>query len=184
MLAATTRLKLFYLFHFSKPAWNRAVYQAVSRRRIRRIVELGIGTGQRGVRLIEVAARHSPTDQIVYTGIDRFEDRGPGDGPGTSLKDAYRKLRATGARINLLPGDPTAVFSAAANNLSTADLVLISWPLPRGLLPRACYYLRRILHDGSLVLVEEQSQHEATKRVKVLPLDRIRTWAAEFRKAA
>jgi hypothetical protein len=184
MLAATTRLKLFYLFHFSKPAWNRAVYQAVSRRRIRRIVELGIGTAERAVRLIEVAAQHSPSDQIVYTGVDQFEGRSAEDGPGTTLKEAYRKLRATGARINLLPGDPTAAFSAAANNLGTADLVLIAWPIPRSQLPRACYYLGRLLHDGSLVLIEEPSQDDGAKRVKVLPLDRIRAWAGEFRKAA
>ena len=124
MLAATTRLKLFYLFHFSKPAWNRAVYQAVSRRRIRRIIELGIGNADRAVHLIEVAAQHSPPEQLVYTGVDRFEGRSAEDGPGTTLKEAYRKLRATGARISLLPGDPTAAFSAAVNNLGTADLVL------------------------------------------------------------
>ncbi len=88
MLAATTRLKLFYLFHFSKPSWNRAVYQAISRRRIRRIVELGIGNADRAVHLIEVAAQHSPPEQLVYTGVDRFEGRGAEDGPGTTLKEA------------------------------------------------------------------------------------------------
>lgn len=153
-MAVSTRLRLFYLFHFSKPASDRAVYQAVYRRRIRRIVELGVGTGQRAVRLIEVAAGHSPSDQIVYTGIDPFECRNAADGPGTTLKNAYRTLRATRARISLLPGDPTAVFSAAANSLGTADLVLIAWPVPRSMLPRACYYLQRMLHDGSLVLLE------------------------------
>ena len=183
-MAATTRLKLFYLFHFSKPAWNRAVYQAVSRRRIRRIIELGIGNADRAVHLIEVAAQHSPPEQLVYTGVDRFEGRSAEDGPGTTLKEAYRKLRATGARISLLPGDPTAAFSAAVNNLGTADLVLIAWPLSRSQLPRACYYLRRLLHDGSLELIEEPSQHEDAKRVKVLPLDRIAAWAGEFRRAA
>ena len=183
-MAVSTRLRLFYLFHFSKPASNRAVYQAVYRRRIRRIVELGVGTGQRALRLIEVAAGHSPSDQVVYTGVDPFEGRSAEDVPGMTLKDAYRTLRATGARVNLLPGDPAAVFSAAANNLGTADLVLIAWPMPRSMLPRASYYLRRMLHDGSLVLLEEPSQHEDAKRVKVLPLDRIRAWAAEFRKAA
>jgi len=183
-LASTKLLKLFYLFHFSKPAWNRAVYQAVYRRRIRRIVELGVGTAERGVRLIEVAGQHCPTGQIAYTGIDPFEGRSAGDGLGITLKEAYRKLRATGARISLLPGDPVAVFSAAANNLGAADLVLIAWPMPRSLLPRACYYLQRMLHDGSLVLLEEHLQREGAKRVRVLPLDRMRIWAAEFRKAA
>ncbi len=183
-MAVSTRLRLLYLFHFSKPASDRAVYQAVYQRRIRRIVELGVGTAQRAARLIEVAAGRSPSDQIVYTGVDPFEGRTAVDGPGMTLKATYRTLRATGARVSLLPGDPATIFSAAANNLGTADLVLIAWPMPRTMLPRACYYLRRMLHDGSLVLLEDPSQPEGAKRVKVLPLDRIGAWAAEFRKAA
>jgi hypothetical protein len=136
------------------------------------------------LRLIEVAGQHFPANQISYTGIDPFEARNAEDGPGLPLKQAYRLLRATGARIRLVPGDPLAVFSAMANNLGMADLVLIGWPLDRQLLPRATYYLRRILHDGSLVLLEEQARPGAAKTVKVLPQERIQSLAATFRKAA
>jgi predicted O-methyltransferase YrrM len=175
---------LFYLFHLSNPPSHRAIYQAVHRRRIQRIIELGVGTGERAVRLIEVASQHLPASEILYTGIDPFEARSTDEGPGRTLKQAYRLLRATGARIRLVPGDPLSVFSAMANDLGVADLVLIGWPVDRGLLPRATYYLRRMLHDGSLVLLEEQLQPGAAKVVKVLSLDRIESLAATYRKAA
>jgi hypothetical protein len=68
--------------------------------------------------------------------------------------------------------------------LGVADLVLIGWPLDRALLPRATYYLRRLIHDGSLVLLEELSQDGASKAAKILSLDRIESLAATYRRAA
>lgn len=183
-MAIRNRLRLLYLLHLSNPPSDRAIYQAVYRRRIQRIIELGVSTGQRATRLIEVACQHLPASQISYTGIDPFEARDAGHGPGLTLKQAYRLLRATGARVRLVPGDPLSVFSARANDLGVADLVLIGWPLDRALLPRATYYLRRLLHDGSLVLLEEPSRDGASSAAKVLSLDRIESLAATYRRAA
>lgn len=179
-----SRLRLFQLLHLSKPASDRPIYQAVYQRRVQKILELGVGTAQRGLQLIELAGQHFPADQIAYTGVDPFEARTSGDGPGLSLKQAYRLFHATGARVRLVPGDPLAIFSAMANHLGIADLVLIGWPLERRLLPRASYYLRRMIHDGSLVLLEEQAEPCAEKSVKVLSLERIQSLAASFRRAA
>lgn len=183
-MAIRDRFRLFYLLHLSNPTSDRAIYQAVYRRRIRRIIEVGMGTGQRAARLIEVASQHLPVSQISYTGIDPFEDRAARHGPGLTLKQAYRFLRATGARVRLVPGDPLSVFSAQANDLGVADLMLIDWPLDRTLLPRATYYLRRMIHDGSLVLFGEPSEDDASRAVKILSLDRIESLAATYRKAA
>ena len=40
-LAETSRLKALFLRHFSKPAYDRLVYQAIARSRVRSILELG-----------------------------------------------------------------------------------------------------------------------------------------------
>ena len=183
-MAIRSRLRLFYLLHLSNPPSDRAIYQAVYRRRTQRIIELGVGTGERAVRLIEVAGQHLAASRIAYTGIDPFEARRAEDGPGLTLKQAHRLLRATGARIRLVPGDPLSVFSARANDLGVADLVLIGWPMDRGLLPRATYYLRRMLHEGSLVLLDQPTQPGTVKAVKALSLNRIESLAATYRKAA
>ena len=148
------------------------------------IVELGVRTGQRALRLIDVASQRFPAEQISYVGLDPFESRTAADGPGLPYKEAYRQLRATGARIRLIPGDPLSIFSATANELGTADLVLLGWPIPRNLLPRACFYLRRLLHEGSLVILEDFAQPDESKRMKILSLERVTAWSDGFRRAA
>lgn len=189
-MAISTRLRLFHLFHFSRPASDRAIYQVVYRRRVQRIVELGVGRGQRALRLIDVARRHFPASEISYTGIDPFEARRAEDGPGLTLKEAYRLLHVTGARVRLVPGNPWSVSSTAVNSLGVADLVLVDWPLDRQHLPRVMFFLERMLHDASLVLLKERIQAgtaeaiKARESVKVLSLERIRALAATFRKAA
>jgi len=183
-LAIRSRLRLFYLLHLSTPPSDRAIYQAVFRRRIQRIIELGLGTGERAARLIEVASQHPAASRITYTGIDPFEARRAEDGPGLTLKQAHRLLRATGARIRLVPGDPLSIFSAKANDLGVADLVLIGWPLDQGLLPRATYYLRRMLHEGSLVLLERPTHSPGVKTLRALSLDHIESLGATYRRAA
>lgn len=136
------------------------------------------------MRLIELARYANPGYPITYTAVDPFESRQPEDGPGLPLREAYRLLRATGARIHLVPGDPLEVFSSKANHLGAADLVLIGWPMDRSLLPRASHYLARLIHQESLVVLEERAQGAAEARLTVLSPERIRTWAASFNKAA
>lgn len=183
-MAISTRLRLFHLFHLSKPASDRVIYQTVFRRRDRKILEFGIGSGQRATRLIEVASQHVPLAQISYIGIDPFEARVPEDGPGLTLKEAHRLLRATGTRVRLVPGDPLAVFPTVVNELGIADLVLIDRRVDSRQLPHLTYYLERMLHDGSLVVLKGQSEGGAAAPVKILPLERIHALAASFRRAA
>ncbi|MGQ9574022.1 MAG: hypothetical protein ACUVUC_01765 [Thermoguttaceae bacterium] len=153
-MAAASRLRLFYLFHFSRPAHERALYRAIYRRQVRDILELGIGTGQRARRMIAVAQSHFPPGELSYTGVDPFEARAPETQPGLSLKAAYQMLRATGARIRLLPGDPFAALSRAANSLGKVDLVVVSAAVEPANLSKAWFYVPRLLHAHSLVVWE------------------------------
>ena len=129
-------------------------------------MELGLGTGQRAVRMIEVAASRTPIGEVRYTGVDAFEARSAAEGPGLSLKAAHRLLKATGARIQLVPGDPFAALARTANSLGPPDLAIFSHGLEPVSLERAWFYLPRTLHAGSLVLEErclpsgEVSLHE------------------------
>ena len=105
--------------------------------------------------MIEAASLHVPQGRIHYTGIDLFEARSSMDGPGVTLKMAHRLLKATGARTQLLPGDPLTALSREANCLTGTDLVIISARQDRSSLARAWFYVPRMLHPGSQVYVEE-----------------------------
>lgn len=156
MLAVTSHLKFLYLAHFSKPSGERVLYRAIRRHRVRRIVELGLGTAQRARRMIELAARQAPAADVQYTGIDLFEARAAADGPGLPLKAVHQTLATTGTRVRLCPGDPFGVLSRTANSLGQADLVVISSVADRLSLQRAWFFLPRILHSASRVYLQEE----------------------------
>jgi hypothetical protein len=130
----------------------------------------------RALRMIEIASVGVPARQVQYIGIDPFEDRTPDDGPGLSLKEAHRLLARTGARIQLLPGDPATALARAANSLKNVDLVVISAGPNVAELAPMWFYFPRMLHAGSVVLVEEKQGSELAFRQ--LTLVEIRHMAA------
>ena len=186
MLSINNGLRFAYLSYFSQPPSDRPIYRAIRSQRVRRIVELGVGLGQRAVRMIEVAGLFGPRKEILYTGVDSFEARSSYEGPGLTLKMAHRKLKATGARIQLLPGDPLTVLTRSANGLSGTDLIIISDRQDEDSLARGWFFLPRMLHEGSSVFIEEPSSQDGKRVLRQLPSQEIeeRAAAACLRRAA
>lgn len=145
------------LLYLSKPASDRTALRAICKHRCKSLLEIGVGNGQRAQRLIETAALNQPVAEIHYTGIDLFEGRSP-QHPGLSLRDAFRQLKATGAQIRLIPGDPYSALSRMANSLGQVDLVLISADQLGANLERAWFYVPRILATDSCVLQEQAAE--------------------------
>lgn len=145
-----------YLLNFSKPAENRPICRAVWNQRPTRIVELGIGTGQRTLQMLRLATQRSPGAIIHYTGIDLFEARTEEQGPGMRLKDAHRTLHILNVQVQLVPGDPFSTLSRLANTLPGVDLIVISKCQDRQSLDKAWFYVPRMLHHDSLILEEKQ----------------------------
>ena len=151
-MATFTRLKYLYLAYFSKPAAERTLYRLVRRIKPRKIVEIGIGSGLRAVRMIQLARGLRPGEQISYAGIDLFETRTGGG--GLSIKQAYRLLKPTKARVQLVPGDPYIALTRAANALRHTDLVIVSADQDKQALAQAWFYFPRMLQRTSQVLIE------------------------------
>ena len=107
------------------------------------------------MRMIEIASRFHSLPDIRYAGIDPFEARSAMDGPGVTLKMAHRLLHATGARVQLIPGDPFAGLSRKANSLGRVDLLVVSSRLDPRQLAKAWFYVPRLLHEQSVVLIEK-----------------------------
>jgi predicted O-methyltransferase YrrM len=154
-LHATSRWTTFYLSHLVKPASDRLIYKAILRNKIARIVELGIGDGSRAIHMIDAAAHLTDRNEVYYIGIDPFEGRVESDSPGLPLIEAHRVLKQTGAKIKLVPGDPIEGLIRSANAMTNIDLLLISASQNAEQLDRLWFFIPRMLHDHSLLLLEK-----------------------------
>jgi hypothetical protein len=146
------RLKRLHRAYFSKPAGDRVLYRTAPKMPAVSILEIGVGDGIRTQRLLKHVLTTPEVDSIRYTGIDLFEMRE--DESGIPLREAHRLLRQDGSRIQLVPGDPFTALARIANTLPDTDLVLISFDQDAESLARSWFYLPRMLHDKSVVLVE------------------------------
>ncbi len=161
-MAAASLLKYLHLAYLSHPSSERLLYRAIRKLRIRTIVELGVGSGQRAARMIEVALRYNGGQPVRYTGIDLFESR-PSSTPGVTIKCAYRTLKPLGANVQLVPGDPYSALARCANSLTSTDLLIIAADQDEASLSRAWFYVPRMLSERSLVYLEKIGDGE--KRV-------------------
>ena len=176
MVSVGSLLKGLFLAYLSKPAGDRAAYRLIRRKHVRSIVEFGLGDARRAVRMIRLA-QDSQDAGVSYTGIDLFELRPAQGDARLSLKQVYQRLRSTGARIRLLPGDPLAALTRSANDLTGTDLVVISADQDAASLRRAWFYLPRMLGPQSTVLVESTGDSGATV-LRPLPPSEINSRAA------
>jgi len=179
MTALSKRIRLFYLFHFAAPAVDRAILRAIAKMPVRSILELGIGNGQRALRMLEVASLKMPMADISYTGVDLFEARDVAHGLGMSIKEAHKLFHAAGARAKLVPGDPYSALSRVANTLGEIDLVVISTQVDRQSMAKAWFYLPRMLHRRSKVIVEQLGKNHAPPKVTILSAGRVQQIAAK-----
>lgn len=156
-MAVLNRLRLFYLLHLSKPASDRLVYREIRRLKARKIVELGLGSGQRALQIIELLKEFHEPREIHYTGVDQFEGRAAADGPGISLREAHCLLKPTAARIQLVPGTVGEALSRIANSVSQVDVLLISGRILPEQMLQAWFYLPRMIHARTQVFQETLS---------------------------
>jgi hypothetical protein len=143
-----------------------------------------MGSGERAMRMIELA-QGSPGDGVVrYAGVDLFEGRPDGQ-PLLTLKSTYRTLRATGAQVQLLPGHPLAVLTQFANTLGPVDLLVISAGVDPDSLARMWFYVPRMLTPQAVVYLEEGSGAETTTRqLTVAEVESLADRAMLVRRAA
>jgi hypothetical protein len=153
-LSILTRIRLCYSRYLSKPQSDRPIYRAIQDCHARRIVELGIATGERALRMIDMAKLASPGEEIQYVGVDPFEGRSEADGPGLTLKAAHQLLRRDGVRVQLVPGDLGDALARVANSLGKVDLLIVPAALEAAAFARTWFFVPRMLHEQSLVFVE------------------------------
>lgn len=135
--------------------------------------------------MIEVAEKTSLPQNIHYVGMDLFEGRADSGAPRISLKAAHQLLRATGVRVQLVPGNPSESLIRLANSLGKVDLLILPAELESAPAARAWFFVPRILHERSLLFVEGL-RADGRKTLRVKPrreIDRVTTGAVTRRAA-
>ena len=140
------------------------IYKTIKRHNVRSIVEFGVADGQRSEKLIRVAQKFTD-EPILYTGIDLFESRNE-DQPQVSLIEMHKRLKKTGAKIKLVPGDPESSTARVANSLCGTDLILLTLETELADLDRFWFFFPRMVHDETMMLV--QSGKDSGERFRVM----------------
>lgn len=179
-LAITARY--LYLSYFSKPICDRSLYKAIKQHRPRKILEIGLTSTQRTLRMLDFASRLADGGAMRYSAIDLFEARDKSQ-PKLSLKEVHKELKAAGIQPQLIPGDPAGALTRSANALPETDLILISAANDDATLASAWFFFPRMLHAGSLVL---RQVVDATGQTTLQPVsaEQIRQLASSSRRRA
>lgn len=166
-MSAASRLQYLYLAYLSKPKAERKLYREIRTRQPLRIVELGMGTIERTLRMIGVAQRFAGEQRIEYTGFDLFDARSE-TAASLPLIVAHRQLKTTGARVKLVPGEVGPGLRGAANGLPRIDLLLVASDLGD-----AWSHVPRMLHDKTLVLERrDESESDALIVLEAAEIER------------
>ncbi|MFP6649608.1 MAG: hypothetical protein VB817_09110 [Pirellulaceae bacterium] len=147
-----------YLYHqhASAPRGERLLYRMIYRCRPRQLAQLGLGDGSRVMRMLKFAARHAPPGGLAFAGIDLFEAR-PSSQPGMSYREAHHQIGDLVDQLSLVPGDPYTALARAANRLMQTDMLVISAGHDPASLSHSWVYVPRMLHENSVVLIEQGS---------------------------
>ncbi|MGC4001694.1 MAG: hypothetical protein QM811_00450 [Pirellulales bacterium] len=168
-----SKFKRAWLVHVAKPTGDTFVKRTICARPASRILEIGVGDASRALTLIG-EMRDMKVDPIHYYGIDEFEGRTlSGKEPGLAYKDAFRKLKASGAQVQLIPGDPFTALSRTANTLRDMQLVVISADQFGDSLDRGWFYLPRVLAPDATILVADGSQESGFRTLTPLDVQRL-----------
>lgn len=156
-MSLISRLRLLHLCHFSKPAFDRPVYQAIRRCGVQKIVELGVRDGHRALQMLKLAKQVAASADVHYVGMDLFEAQSEPNVPSLSLKAAHQLLRPAGAKVQLVPGDPAEGLTRMANSLGKVDLLILPAELDSPAHAKVWYFVPRMLHERSLVFIDGPS---------------------------
>ena len=165
---AISKLRYYQLAYLSKPACNRILFRAIRKNRVASIMEIGIVDLKRSEQLIRLAAQSA--SQVRYTGVDLFEAR-TDERSVVSLKEAHRVLKPCDCKLQLVPGDVHQALTRVANAHLRTDLIVISAGYDPEQLEAAWFYVPRMLHAASIVLVQPpddpQAAYEMISRLEI-----------------
>ena len=122
--------------------------------------------------MIRVAKKYGASPVVRYTGIDQFDAR-HGKQAKLPLIEIHRKLKSENTKTQLVPGNIRSAIARIANSHVRTDLIVISAGFDKSELAASWFYFPRMLHSGSLVLIQPDTsaEFERMSRLEVEKFD-------------
>lgn len=162
-------LGYMHLTMLAKPACDREIYRVIRKHRFRSFIEIGMGDGSRAENMIRVAQKFGVSASTKLTGLDEFDGRDESQDK-LSLIEMHRRLKAyENAKTQLVPGDIKHAIARIANSHLRTDLIVVSAGYDKQLLDETWFYFPRMLHSGSIVLVQRENggSFESLNRLQI-----------------
>lgn len=143
------------------------LYEAIDQCHPRHIVEVGTWNGNRGVRMIEQAAKYRPVSEIHYYGFDLFEQMTEEKYKEEISKrpppqqEVENKLKATGAHIHLYVGDTMKTMADWVKESPDADFVYIDGGHALETVRSDWEFTAKRMHDRTMVIFDDYWPHRA-----------------------
>lgn len=158
-LLGRTYGKVHYFFY--GPKRYRNIYRAIKAIKPKQIMEIGVWTGERSIRMLEVAKRYYPADQISYYGFDLFEDLSDEQLASEVSKKPptkahiQEKLEKTGANIHLYKGNTLETLPQEISRLPKMDFIFIDGGHSLETIQNDWDYARKLMHEKTVVIFDD-----------------------------
>ncbi len=174
-----SKLRLWSLCLFSKPAEDRVLYKRAIKDKPQSIVEIGMASLARTQTLIQIA-QQSTANEVRYQGIDLFEGR---EKPiaGLTLRDAHRLLSTTGAKVRVLPGECQTTITRQANQIGAVDFLVVTNPTTSSEFENCWFFLPRMLTENGKLYLRHLGSGEL--RYQILTRVEVEQLASRIRPA-
>lgn len=83
-------------------------------------MEIGVADGENARKMVQVATRNFPSEEVEYYGFDIF-----GWKNDSQMEQVRQKLKKTGCKFRLFKGDSVKILPKTVKNLPMMDLIFI-----------------------------------------------------------
>lgn len=145
-----------------KLIWRKEIiYSWIKRNKASKIMEIGVANGNNAKLMIEVAKQGS-SKKVSYFGFDLFEEDRPkeefqGERGGFSKQRIMKKLRSTGADINLFKGNTRETLPHQVDKLPKMDLIFIDGGHSFKTVKNDWKYSKRLVKKDSAIFFDDYS---------------------------
>jgi len=169
------------IFHIGNvPYRYDQLFREIRVRRPMQILEIGVWTGERARKMIELAARYHPLSDVHYHGFDLFETMDEDkflkeiSKQPPSIEEVRQKLDLTRAHIHLYKGDTLDTLPQAISSLPPIDIAFIDGGHSLETIANDWYWVSQKLRSGSVVVFDDYwaDRLDAGAKVTVDAIDR------------